>query len=321
MADLPVDRRRRRRQHSRWDFELSLKPPAHSPARPRKDASRGQHSEHLRRPRPCPRPGRPGGDHPADGPRHIAPRPAAGRRRRRRPVGRGHPRRRLRDASGADRRPRPPRRCGRRHLRGAAVAPGRPHGRTPQRRRHREAPVAGLPGARLPAAVRYGARPGLGRRRHQRLPRHVLRHVQPLRQRAPIRRRHGPRAHPERARPLRGGARQARPHRARYRPQHQPVHGRVRRGRRRGHPAAGADAHRRPGGPPGRDAADRDRGGGPAPPRPAPAYTVGPVRITAWRGGPAGPDDPLRTASPEARRAYENTDEEMRAVLPAEVLG
>ena len=47
---------------------------------------------------------------------------------------------------------------------------------------------------------------------------------------------------------------------------------------------------------------------------PRPEYVAGPVRITAWRGEPAGPDDPLRTASPEAHRAYENTDEEMRAL-------
>lgn len=45
-----------------------------------------------------------------------------------------------------------------------------------------------------------------------------------------------------------------------------------------------------------------------------PAYAAGPLRITAWRGAPAGPDDPLRGASPEAARAFENTDEEMRGV-------
>jgi urea carboxylase-associated protein 2 len=45
---------------------------------------------------------------------------------------------------------------------------------------------------------------------------------------------------------------------------------------------------------------------------PGPDYTAGPVRITAWRGAPAGADDPLRTTTPEAQRAYENTDEEMR---------
>jgi len=49
---------------------------------------------------------------------------------------------------------------------------------------------------------------------------------------------------------------------------------------------------------------------------PRPTYTAGPVRITAWRGAPAAPGDPLRTASPEARRAYENTDEEMRPLRP-----
>jgi urea carboxylase-associated protein 2 len=46
---------------------------------------------------------------------------------------------------------------------------------------------------------------------------------------------------------------------------------------------------------------------------PRPAYTAGRLRITAWRGSPAGSDDPLRDASPEAARAYDNTDEEMRA--------
>ncbi len=39
-----------------------------------------------------------------------------------------------------------------------------------------------------------------------------------------------------------------------------------------------------------------------------PAYTVTPVRVTAWRGRPAPPDDPIRTATPEGRRAYQNTE-------------
>ncbi len=47
---------------------------------------------------------------------------------------------------------------------------------------------------------------------------------------------------------------------------------------------------------------------------PRPDYTAGRVRITAWRGEPAGPDDPARTATPEAVRAFENTDEEQRLV-------
>ncbi|HEY7071052.1 MAG TPA: urea amidolyase associated protein UAAP1 [Acidimicrobiales bacterium] len=42
-------------------------------------------------------------------------------------------------------------------------------------------------------------------------------------------------------------------------------------------------------------------------------YTAGPIRITAWRGDPASPSDPARRASPEAARAFENTDEELRA--------
>ncbi len=44
---------------------------------------------------------------------------------------------------------------------------------------------------------------------------------------------------------------------------------------------------------------------------PRPAYVAGPVRTTAWRGDPAGPEDPARTASPEATRAFENTEEEL----------
>lgn len=41
-----------------------------------------------------------------------------------------------------------------------------------------------------------------------------------------------------------------------------------------------------------------------------PGYHATALRVTAWRGEPAGPDDPLRTASPEAGRAYGNTDVE-----------
>jgi urea carboxylase-associated protein 2 len=41
-----------------------------------------------------------------------------------------------------------------------------------------------------------------------------------------------------------------------------------------------------------------------------PDYTVTPLRVTAWRGEPAAPDDPARAASPEAERAYRNTEQE-----------
>jgi urea carboxylase-associated protein 2 len=41
-----------------------------------------------------------------------------------------------------------------------------------------------------------------------------------------------------------------------------------------------------------------------------PDYAVSPLRITAWRGAPAGPDDAARTASPEAERAYLSTEAE-----------
>ena len=46
------------------------------------------------------------------------------------------------------------------------------------------------------------------------------------------------------------------------------------------------------------------------------AYTGGPVRLTAWQGEPAGPDDPARAASPEAQRAFENTDDVLPALPP-----
>jgi uncharacterized protein len=42
----------------------------------------------------------------------------------------------------------------------------------------------------------------------------------------------------------------------------------------------------------------------------------GVVRLTAWQGDPAGPDDPARTATPESCRAFENTDD----VLPTLVV-
>lgn len=48
-----------------------------------------------------------------------------------------------------------------------------------------------------------------------------------------------------------------------------------------------------------------------------PAYAAGRLRITAWRGLPADPDDPCRIASPEATRAYENTEDEMLRVKGA----
>jgi urea carboxylase-associated protein 2 len=45
-----------------------------------------------------------------------------------------------------------------------------------------------------------------------------------------------------------------------------------------------------------------------------PERRAGRVRVSAWRGEPSPPDDPLRRATPEACRAFENTDEEL-AVL------
>jgi uncharacterized protein YcgI (DUF1989 family) len=44
---------------------------------------------------------------------------------------------------------------------------------------------------------------------------------------------------------------------------------------------------------------------------PGPRYPTGCVRVTAVRGVPTAADDPLRTATPEGRRAFENTDERL----------
>lgn len=42
---------------------------------------------------------------------------------------------------------------------------------------------------------------------------------------------------------------------------------------------------------------------------PRPAYSVTPVRATAWRGEPAGTDDPIRNATPEGLRAFLNVED------------
>ena len=41
-------------------------------------------------------------------------------------------------------------------------------------------------------------------------------------------------------------------------------------------------------------------------------FTVTPLRVTAWAGEPAAPDDALRNASPEGLRAYLNTEDYYR---------
>lgn len=45
----------------------------------------------------------------------------------------------------------------------------------------------------------------------------------------------------------------------------------------------------------------------PHPRDPRPDYTVGPLRVHAWRSAPTGPSDAAWTASPERTRAYLNT--------------
>lgn len=42
---------------------------------------------------------------------------------------------------------------------------------------------------------------------------------------------------------------------------------------------------------------------------PRPDYTATPLQITAWKGDPAGVEDPVRLATPEGRRAFENVDD------------
>jgi urea carboxylase-associated protein 2 len=49
----------------------------------------------------------------------------------------------------------------------------------------------------------------------------------------------------------------------------------------------------------------------PHPLDPRPDYTVTSLRVVAWRGDPAAPDDPVRTATPEAERAYLATELEV----------
>ncbi len=41
-------------------------------------------------------------------------------------------------------------------------------------------------------------------------------------------------------------------------------------------------------------------------------YTVTPLRATAWRGSPAGEDDPVRNATPEGLRAFQNVEDYYR---------
>jgi len=48
----------------------------------------------------------------------------------------------------------------------------------------------------------------------------------------------------------------------------------------------------------------------PHPMDPRPDYTVTALRVTAWRGAPAAEDDRVRTATPEATRAYLATERE-----------
>lgn len=45
---------------------------------------------------------------------------------------------------------------------------------------------------------------------------------------------------------------------------------------------------------------------------PRPQYQVTPARILAWRGPETPPDDPIRIATPEGLRAFQNVEEDLR---------
>ena len=51
----------------------------------------------------------------------------------------------------------------------------------------------------------------------------------------------------------------------------------------------------------------------PHPIDPRPSAVATPLRVTAWRGDPAGDDDAIRRGSPEAERAYLNTEQAVAA--------
>jgi uncharacterized protein YcgI (DUF1989 family) len=45
---------------------------------------------------------------------------------------------------------------------------------------------------------------------------------------------------------------------------------------------------------------------------PRPQYVVTPARVLAWRGEPTPVDDPIRNATPEGLRAFQNVEEDLR---------
>ena len=44
---------------------------------------------------------------------------------------------------------------------------------------------------------------------------------------------------------------------------------------------------------------------------PRPAYSVTPARVLAWRGQVTPKDDPIRNATPEGLRAFQNVEEDL----------
>ena len=45
---------------------------------------------------------------------------------------------------------------------------------------------------------------------------------------------------------------------------------------------------------------------------PRPEYSVSPARVLAWRGAPTPESDPIRNATPEGLRAFQNVEEDLR---------
>ena len=193
----------------------------------------------------------------------------------------------------------------RRRLRRAAAAPRRPPGRAAQRGRHGEGAVAGLPRRRVAAAVGHGSGAGDHRRGHLGPPRRLLRHhdrgrptrpataTAPPTGRAPTGATTSPSRWPSTGSPVATSRRTSTCSRG------STVEPDGALGLRRPAPA------RHPGRAAGRAAAARDDRQRPPPARPQARPTRSrPLRVTAWRGAPAPPDDPARTATPEATRAY-----------------
>ena len=126
---------------------------------------------------------------PGDDPRHRRRRSARGRRSGHRDLGRDHRSGRRGGAGPRARHPGPPHRPARRRLRQPARLSRASPDRAPQRRRHREGAVAGVPRCGVVAALRHGPGAAVDQRRLGRRPRRVVRCVELGAQRREVRER------------------------------------------------------------------------------------------------------------------------------------